>query len=446
MEETISSRFLDSIWDFSNRDFPEEVLEQAKYCLIDYIGCTALGASVLEERSKRFLSQFSRTGGNCVIFGTDMKSDVLTAAFLNGVHAHAIELDDGHRFGMIHVGAVVNSALLSAAQDQKASGKDLLKGIIVAYEAVIRLASAIQPGHKLKAFHATGTCGTIGSAIGIAAMLHYDKKQWNAVLSAAATSAAGLLEMSDDSSQLKPYNIGHAAMAAVTAAYYSVSLLDGPSDILGGDRGFFKACAAEVREDRLFSNGYEIMKIYRKPYAACRHAHAPIEAALKIMAEHSLNAKEINAIKIETYALALKGHSHKTIKNTDSAKMSIPYGVAAAIRYGKVNCEQFFEECLNDELLNEILEKITISEDPELSALVPNKRAAKVTISSNGNEYSCRVDDPLGEPENPLSIEDLETKYFSLMAAAGKDRELSEEILNSIYNIDDKFDALLSEI
>ena len=445
MEETISSRFLDSLWEFSSRDFPEEVYEQAKSCLVDYIGCTTLGASVLKDAAKRFLSAFSHEG-SCSIIGTDLKNDVLSAALLNGIHAHAIELDDGHRFGMIHVGAVVNSALISVAQDQKVSGDDLLRGIIVAYEATIRLASAIQPGHKLKAFHATGTCATIGSAIGIASMLHCDRKQWNAILSAAATSAAGLLEMSDDSSQLKPYNIGHAAMAAVTAAYYSVSLLDGPSDILGGDRGFFKACADKVKEERLFSDGYEIMKIYRKPYAACRHAHAPIEAALKIMAEHSLNVKEIDAIKIETYALALKGHSHKTIKNTDSAKMSIPYDVAAAIRYGKVNYEQFFEECLNDKLLNEILEKITISEDPELSALVPNKRAAKVTISSNGNEYSCRIDDPLGEPENPLSKEDLETKYFSLMAAAGKDRELSEEILNSIYNIDDKFDALLKEI
>lgn len=446
MEETISSRFLDSIWDFSNRDFPKEVLEQAKYCLIDYMGCTALGASVLEERSKRFLSQFSRTGGNCVIFGTDMKSDILTAAFLNGIHAHAIELDDGHRFGMIHVGAVVNSALLSVAQDQKVSGKDLLKGIIVAYEAVVRLASAIQPGHKLKAFHATGTCGTIGSALGIAAMLHYDRNRWNAVLSAAATSAAGLLEMSDDSSQLKPYNIGHAAMAAVSAAYYSASLLDGPSDILGGDRGFFKACADEIKEECLFSDGYEILKIYRKPYAACRHAHAPIEAALKIMSEHALKAEEIDEIRIETYALALKGHSHKTIKNTDSAKMSIPYGVAAAIRYGKVNYEQFFEECLNDPSLNEILKKISITEDPKLSALVPEKRAAIVTILSEDREYSCRIDDPLGEPENPLSKEDLEEKYFSLMAAAGKDREFSQEVLNSIYNIDDKFDCESREI
>lgn len=446
MEETISSKFINSLWDFSRQDFPDEAFKQAKYCLIDYIGCAALGASVLKKGSMRFLSQFSHSRGNCSIIGTNVKSDVLTAAFLNGIHAHAIELDDGHRFGMIHVGAVVNSAMLSAAQDQKVRGRDLLRGIIVAYEATIRLASAIQPGHKLKAFHATGTCGTIGSAIGIAAMLGYDKKQWNAILSAAATSAAGLLEMSDDSSQLKPYNIGHAAMAAVSAAYYSVSQLDGPSDILGGDRGFFKACADQIREDRLFSDGYEILRIYRKPYAACRHAHAPIEAALRIMSEYSLNADAIDEIHIETYSLALKGHDHKTIRNSDSAKMSIPYGVAAAIRYGKVNYEQFFEECLKDSSLNEILNKITICENPELSALVPDKRAAIVTIRSDGREYSCRVDDPLGEPENPLTEEDLQEKYFSLMAAAGKDRESGQEILNSIYNIDEKFEQLLKEI
>ncbi len=92
------------------------------------------------------------------------------------------------------------------------------------------------------------------------------------------------------------------------------------------------------------------------------------------------------------------------------------------------------------------MKKISITEDPKLSALVPEKRAAIVTILSEDREYSCRIDDPLGEPENPLSKEDLEEKYFSLMAAAGKDREFSQEVLNSIYNIDDKFDCESREI
>src|SRR5690606_28432317 len=115
------------------------------------------------------------------------------AALVNGMHAHVAELDDGERFGMFHPGAPILSALLSVANEKNISGTAFLRGIVIGYEAAIRVASALQPGLKDQGYHATGVCGTIGAAIGIGAALGFSKQQLKGAFSAAATSASGIL-------------------------------------------------------------------------------------------------------------------------------------------------------------------------------------------------------------------------------------------------------------
>ncbi len=449
MEKTITNKFIDSIWEFSHRFFPERIIEETKKCIVDYVGCTTVGSFLLDKKIYPFLLRHYRKDGRCSVIGKDNKADVYTAALLNSFFAHYIELDDGHRYGMLHMGAQTISAMIAVAQDRNLSKEAFLRGIIVGYEATIRLAKAMQPSHKLKGFHATGTCGTIGTAIGIASALDYKKDLWNTVVSCAATSAAGLLQVIDDGSELKPYNVAHAAMAAVNAAFFGVTGFPGPSDILGGERGLFKTMAESVREEILYKadeDAYEIDGIYRKPYAACRHCHSAIEAALLIGEEAKIDPDDIRSIEIRTYGLAVKGHDHKQIPNAGSAKMSMPYSVAAALCYGKVNYEQYYEDCLNDVRIYELMNRMTVSEDPELSKLVPGKRAAIVRVKTNDSIYSKRVDFPLGEPENPISTSQLEEKYFSLMAAAGKDRDYSSRLLKTIYNIDENLSDFLSKL
>ena len=84
------------------------------------------------------------------------------------------------------------------------SWKDFLYGIIIGYEAAILLGIAIQPAHRFKGYHVTGTCGTVGAAMAIAAARKYSKSEYKSALSAAVTGAAGILEMIENESNLKP--------------------------------------------------------------------------------------------------------------------------------------------------------------------------------------------------------------------------------------------------
>ena len=442
MEGTITSRFLSSIYDFSRNNIPDSAYKELKYSLADYVSCAYAGASFLNEKLRIYIDEFSDVNGNVPAIGFDRRVNLLVAAMANGVSSHQVELDDGQRFAMLHLAAPVISALLSVAYDRGLNFQEFAKGVVVGYEATIRLACAIQPGHKLKGYHATGTCGTMGAALGICAALGYDFDRWNAVLSAAATDAAGLLQVIDDGSELKPYNVGRAAVAAINAAYFGMTGLRGPGDILGGKRGFFRAGADEVNEEVLlkgFLPQYGIETIYRKPYAACRHCHAAIEAVLKIHEENPIDADAIEEVQVLTYSLAVNGHDHIEVENAGSAKMSIPYAVAAALIYGRVNVQQYDESCLNNERLLELMGKVTVSEDEQLSAIAPGKRAAIVKIKTKGQIFEKRVDYPLGEPENRMTVPQLQVKYYSLMESAGCDESYSTKLLDTINNLDSKY-------
>ncbi len=449
MIKNITDYFVEDIVQLSQKDIPEKVKNQAKMSVIDYVACTYLGESMLRDQNQKYLNQLSGDIGNSIIVGAHKKTTTYAAAMINGINSHVAELDDGHRYGMMHLAAPIITPLLAVAQSHKIEGIQFIKGIVIGYEVAIRLASSIQPGHKLKGYHATGTCGTIGAAVGIAVALNYTSDQIKAVISAAVTDAAGILEVIDDGSQLKPYNIGRAAVAAINASYIGASGLVGPDDILGGKRGFFKVMAQDVNLSYVkdgFEDKYAIELIYRKPYAACRHCHAAIEAAMNVSIENNISIDDIADIKVETYGLAVNGHDHIEVRGTSSAKMSTPYSVAVALVYGKADFQQFEEACIEDSRTNEIMKKVMVLESEELSALVPNKRGAIVTIKTSSQEFTNRVDYPKGEPENPINKEELEQKFYSLLKASGKDEMYAKEILSKIWNIEEDIETLISSI
>lgn len=449
MKRTITKEFLDSIRDFAGRPIDDRIKDQVKNCVIDYLACTMLGAHLAKEENRGYLESFSDASGNIPVVGAGIRTGVLQAAMLNGMNSHLIELDDGNRYAMLHLGAPVISAMLVVAGDRGLDAEHFIKGVVVGYEAVTRLAAAIQPGHKLKGYHATGTCGTIGTALGIAAAIDLPEDCWNTVISAAATDAAGLLQVIDDGSELKPYNAGRAVTAAVQAAYMGITRLAGPTDVLGGARGFFKAMADEVKENYLlegFLPDYAIERIYKKPYAACRHCHSAIEAALNIRKDHGLSSEDITGIEVDTYGLAVKGHEHVEVKGAGSAKMSIPYAVACALRYGRVNYQQYEEDCLEDQELLALTRKVSVREDEAFSKLVPGKRVALVKVRAGEELYQDQVEYPLGEPENPMTQDMLEEKYHSLLAAAGISEDRRKKLLAAVYDMEHRFDELLESL
>ncbi len=445
MENTLD-QFVDGIYEISQQDFSPYVYSEAKKCLLDYLGVTFAGAYEIKTQSQVALRNFNEHGKIPVI-GLCEKSSLQNAILFNGIHSHVIELDDGHRVAMLHPGAPVFSALIPVAFKHNISGSGFLKGVIMGYEASVRLASAMQPSMKEKGFHGTGIAGAVGVAVAIANSLNFTKAQLKNAISAATTSASGILKIIKDISEFKPYNVGNAAQSGYTAAMLALSGFKGPYDTFGGKHGFLSIFSDNIKSEHLtFRNTdkLSINTIYRKPYAACRHCHAPIEAALNIKQNHNINTDNIREIEVRTYNLAVSGHDHNEIAGMNSAKMSIPYSVAVALIRSKAGINEFKEETINDNNILSLAKKIIVNADDELSKLTPAKRSAILNISTENNDlYSERVDYPKGEPENPLTDKELEDKFISLALFSGKTTMEIQNIISIVSNLETDFHKLL---
>lgn len=431
----ISDLFIDNLINLSRNDSFNEAKTIVKKCLLDYLGVTIAGATLIREKELVALHSME-CADDCHVIGTSKQVTGSVAALLNGISSHIIELDDGHRIGMLHLGAPIFSALIAVAEKERLSETDFIRGVVIGYEVAIRLACCVQPGCKLRGYHATGTCGTMGAAMGIAAALHYDREQMKSTFSAATTSAAGILEMIEGDTELKPYNAGRAAMDGLVAAYIGKARFKAPEDALGGKRGFLKLMTDEPKleyvkdfaGDKLMIEG-----IYMKPYAACRHCHPSIEAALFIRKQEGFDLSKVVEIEVDTYRLAVGGHDHTVIKGANSAKMSIPYSLSVSLATGKAGLDEFSGDYLSNREILALTEKVRVKAVEELTMLCPQKRSAIVKVKTSDGDFCKRVDYPKGEPENPLSLEDLKEKFRGLAMYGGLTLEECEEVIAEIW-------------
>ena len=396
----------------------DEIRAKAEDCREDYLAVAAAGAVKNRSHWERLLA--CTPDGTAELIGYEKKADSKTAALINGFNAHAMELDDGQRFAMIHLGASIISSIKAAADDMPIDDEQFKVGIIMGYEAACRVAIAMQPSHKNRGYHTAGTCGTIGCAVGVAFALGMDKAQVKRVLTSAAGSAAGMLEIQEQKSEIKPYNVGRAAMDGLAAAYMGLTDYEIPDDIFGGERGFFKTFSDQWDLEKLVgpADYFEIERIYVKPYASCRHSHSAVEAAIKL--HDTINLDSVESIEVRTYKLGVKGHNHTDIQGIASAKLSTPYAVAAGLLYGRADLSVF--EPLDKKIVS-LAQKVKVIEDQDLTAESPKKRNAIVTIYfTNGTEQTARVDYAKGDPENPMTEEELAEKKRLLLAYSANHR------------------------
>ena len=434
--DSISSRFVDKLFSLSEcNTIPRHVFNKAKSCLIDYIGVVFAGSYFYKDIINNYIYK-NELGGNIHIFNWNNTVNFHDAILVNAFNSHVLELDDSHRVALTHLGASIFSALIGVAEKRSCTINQLLIGAIVGYEAAIRIGNCIQPSHKKRGFHSSGTCCTIGCAMGISAMLGYKKDEFFNAFSASVTSSAGLLEIIGGESEQKPYNVANAAVAGVNAALFG-KYFHAPEDILEGKSGFLKAVSDTYQPERLFDDGFAIETIYQKLYASCRHCHTPMEATMLIRNETQRPYHDIVDILVETYDLAILRHDHTIINGISSAKQSIPYSVAASYFFGNGGLGVYSKDSICNEDILTLTKKVKLKENRELSQLVPKKRASIVTITySDGYKCSKRVDFAKGEPENPLTQRELYEKYKTLMLMSGKDFQQLEKILDLINQMD----------
>ena len=435
-----SDEFIKTLYTLSHAEITPELKAEARRCLLDGLGSLYGGMEIMRGRVDNYLDQLPECPAGATVIGHGRRASMQDAALSNALALHALDMDDGHRFSTVHLAASVLPAVLAVGECFDLTMDDLIRGLLAGYETGIRMGRCIQPANRARGFHSSGTAGTLGAAMGVAAALNFTEEQMKNALAAAATSAAGILEVMENTSTLKPFNPARACHAGITAALIALSGFQSPIDPLGGKFGFFRCMAENVNREVLtlgFDPGWNITGCYHKIHAACRHTHAPIDGVLAIKAREHFRPEDVESILVEMYGQGIKGHDYTTINTPLEAKMSIPYGIACAIVTGSCGMTAFTEENITNAEIQRILHAVTVKEDPNFTAIVPMRRPARVTIIlRDGRSFTEDVQYAMGEPENPMTEETFLGKFRDLALSGGKSHEDLECVIDAALHFE----------
>jgi 2-methylcitrate dehydratase PrpD len=401
-------------------NLPEEVIHQARLCLLDLVGAACAGATALPGHVVTEIIEEAGGSPQAVLIGRKERVPALNAALGNGLYAHALELDDLHRSSILRPGSPIIPAALAAAEKYGASGKQLITAIVVGYEVGIRIAEAMTPSHY-HFWHTTGTCGTFAAAIAAGKVMNLNDEQLIHALGHAGTQAAGLMELhySPEGMMSKPLHASKAAQNGLFSAMLAKGGYTSTQTILSGEKGFLRVFAPKAKLEKIVENlgeDFKIMQIRYRIYASTRHTHSGIDLALRLRAK-GIKPEDIELLRIQTYSVARDLVGEPFPETIHEAKFSLPFCVSTALVYGHVGVEDFTEQRMKDPVLEELMSHCTVEIDPLIDAHYPQKWGAKLNvILRNGTVDHEQTDFPKGDPENKLTLEQLHTKFRRLSA------------------------------
>lgn len=416
----LTYRFADFLVNTNYENIPPEVIASAKERLLDTIGAMLAGR-VGWDYADALLAAMEQMGrGDCKIIGENAapRWPAARAAMLNATFAHAIELDDGHRFAGVHAGAVIVPTALVLGEKMKATGKEILTAIVLGYEIVYRLAVAQSPFLIDRGFHPSAACGTIGAMAVAGKLMKLSREQLANGLGMAGLQAAGLMEATVSGQQSKCVMVGNAAYNGISCAYVAQQGLEGTTSVFEGKTGLFQAMSKPLDPDEVckdMGKTYLIEDTYNKFYPTCRHSQPAIEAVLNLAAAHDIDYRQVDRVEVGTHHVAyeLTGIIHEP-HNPGEAKFSIAYGVALALADRGVAVRHLKEEAYTDKRYLELANRVAVHVDDAVNALYPKKRGALVKIvMKDGTEYTEECYDLKGSPQNPVGFDELVKKFIA---------------------------------
>src|SRR5262249_8747834 len=115
---------------------------------------------------------------------------------------------------------------------------------------------------------------------------------------------------------------------------------------------------------------------------------------------------------------------------------SLPYTVAIGLMDGTVSPSSYAEARLKDEKTLALTRKITVKEDAALTALFPAKSATMLTIHlKSGKVITEKVEYPKGHSQNPVTDEEIESKFRQLAQRFLKEPEV-DAIVDFVWTLD----------
>ncbi len=405
-------------------DLPAPVVARTEDLFLDWLGSALAGKSARPVTVfEQFAQQNGPATGPCEVFTTRRYSSPYFAALINGAASHVVEQDDLHNSSVLHPATVVFPAVLAAAQETGASGREFIAASVAGYECGVRVGEFLGRSHY-KVFHTTGTAGKLAAAAGVARLLKLDADRTQHALGSAGTMAAGLWEFLRDAADSKQLHTGKAAADGLMAAYIARDGFTGARAILEGPQGMAAGMSQDADVTRLtdrLGTRWALAETSFKFHASCRHTHPAADALLALIQAHHIKAGEVAEVTAHVHQGAIDVLGPVTDPRTiHQSKFSMGMVLALIAQLGRAGLADFTDAALKDAAVRAFHDKVKMVLDPEIDRAYPQRWMGRVTVrTADGRSFEQKIASPKGDPDNTLSRPELEDKVLRLAQYQG---------------------------
>lgn len=435
-----------------SRDIDTETRLEAKKRLIDSLGCAIGAYDEKPVRIGRNVAESAGTNGVSTILGRESKVTMDMAAFVNGIMVRYFDFNDTYLSKEPAHPSDNIFACVAVGEKEAAMGEDIIGAMTLAYEVQCRLCDAADIRHR----GWDHVCyGLVSSALAAGRLMGLEEKKMVHAVNISLNAHIAMRQVrAGELSEWKGCSFANAARNAVFSATLAGNGMTGPSPIFEGEMGFFKQVSGPFELDTSEFGGkkgsFRLPKTYIKYFPAEYHAQSSIWAALEARKKAGGDVGDVLRVEVETheagYTILSKDKEKWAPSTKETADHSLPYMVGMALLKGKVDNGTYAAKNFKDPKVLAFLRKISIREAKDLTDMYPRHIANRVTLRlSSGRTITEQVDDPKGHPNNPMSKEDVETKFGSLTSRYLNESQ-ARDILDYAWSIEKRHVAPLLEM
>jgi 2-methylcitrate dehydratase PrpD len=417
---------------------PKEAITIAKRCIIDTIGVTLAGSKQPEGKIITEFAMERKAVPEAYIIAGGFKASSDLAALANGTMAHALDYDDISIDFLGHPSTVLVPTVLAIGESRKKSGKDILCSFVVGFEIGAMIGSVMGVQFFESNWHPTPIVGIIAATAAGAKILGLNAQQSRMAFGIASSMAGGL--KGNFGTMTKPLHAGSAARNSILALLLANKGFTANKDILEDKRGFFQGFLGErdsTGKERNLGKSWSIIEpgVKVKPYPCCGGSFGCIDAMLELKKRYNFLAEDIVEIECRISPTSLQAVTIDFPKTAQESRFSLRYVTAIALLDGEVSLKQFSEQKVNSPLIRDLMSKIKYSFLQDLGRGLNLPQEVMVKLK-NGSEYTYRVEKVKGTAGNPLSDNELASKFRDCASFVLNSTE-ANKVLELLYHLEE---------
>jgi len=420
------------------RALPDEVIEHAKYHLLDTIAAMISGSELPPgQAAQRYVREHSGNGTTTIV-GASLTAPPIDAALANGVMAHADETDDSHNESRSHPGCAVVPAALAAGEVYGIDGNVLLRAVTLGYDVGPRVVLAM--GGAAFSYESSlsthSIAGTFGASAAAACAAGLDARQMRWALDYTAQQSSGIVAWRRDTDHIEKAFVfgGMPARNGVTAALLVKSGWNGVDDIFSGPDNFFAAYSPKAQPEKLIEKlgeRYEITQTDIKKWSVGSPIQGPLDAIEAIREKKPFEADQVKKVTVR-----LAPSVATVVDNRDIPDICLQHLVAVMLIDKTVSFHAAHDKPrMQDAAVQKQRAKVNLVRDEELAKLLPLRETVVEIEFNDGKRLSERVSAVRGTPRNPMGRDEVIDKARDLITPV-LGRESSTRLIETVFEIE----------